>query len=518
MPRALENKRRQGGRAARKARRAEGLSVEMRAVRPGLPGGRYKPLSEPDVQRIHHAALELLERVGMAEVPQIVTDKALSLGCTLNDRGRLCFPAAFVEDVIDGAARNFTLYGRDPRHDIEIGEERVYYGTGGAAVKVLDLETSEHRPSTLRDLYDFARLVDRLDNVCWFTRCVIATDIEDVVDLDINTAYAIAAGTQKHVGMSFVSGETVAPVVKMFDTVLGSEGGFRKRPFCKAHISPVVSPMRYGEDAVSVMLAAIDHGMPINSIIGAQSGATAPAPLAGMLVQSLAETLAGLVLVNLFAPGYPVIFSNWPFVIDLRTGAFSGAGGETAVLNAAAAQMANHYDLPGGVSASMADSKIPDVQAGFEKGVTTLATGLAGGNMIYESAGMFASLMVASFEGFIIDDEMLNVVQRVIRGIEVNDETIGLDVIEEVVNGPGHFLGHDQTIAAMERDYVYPDLGDRDSPDAWLEAGSTDMWQRARLRVREILGEPGPAYISLEADRKIRERFNILLPVKAVRG
>ena len=128
-----------------------------------------------------------------------------------------------------------------------------------------------------------------------------------------------------------------------------------------------------------------------------------PAPLAGMLVHSLAETLAGLILVNLFAPGHPVVFSNWPFVIDLRTGGFSGSGGEISLLNAAAAQMAHHYDLPAGVAASMADAKIPDAQAGYEKAISTLATGLAGANLIYESAGMFASLMGASFEGFVID-------------------------------------------------------------------------------------------------------------------
>ena len=178
-------------------------------------------------------------------------------------------------------------------------------------------------------------------------------------------------------------------------------------------------------------------------------------------------------LVNLFEPGYPVIFSNWPFVIDLRTGAFSGSGGEIAVLNAAAAQMANFYDLPGGVSASMSDSKLPDAQAGFEKAISTLATGLAGGNLIYESAGMFASLLGSSFEGFVIDNEMLSLVQRVIRGIEVDEGTIGLDVIRDVVFGPGHFLGHEQTIGAMERDYYYPSLASRDTPEVWQEARRT---------------------------------------------
>jgi trimethylamine--corrinoid protein Co-methyltransferase len=481
-------------------------------VRPGFEGGRYKPLTGDQVETIHRSALSVLEEIGMGEVPQVVVDQALARGCRLSEDGRLCFPESFVEDVVAGAGRNFVLHGRSPEHDIEVGGSKVYYGTGGAAVQVLDMDSSTYRPSTLADLYDFARLVDRLENVCWFTRCVIATDVTDIFALDINTAYAIAAGTNKPIGTSFSIGSHVGPVIEMFDMIAGGEGGFRERPFCKVHISPVVSPLRYGEDAVDVMLASLEHRMPINSIIGAQSGATAPAPPAGMLVQSVAETLAGLILVNLFAPGYPVIFSNWPFVIDLRTGAFSGSGGEIAVLNAAAAQMANYYDLPGGVSASMSDSKIPDAQAGFEKAITTLATGLAGGNLIYESAGMFASLLGSSFEGFVIDNEMLSVVQRVIRGIEVTEETIGLDVIRDVVSGAGHFLGHEQTIGAMERDYYYPSLANRDTPEVWQEAGASDMRERARARAVEILGTHYPDYISDEADKRIRERFDILLP------
>ena len=504
--------RRSGGRAARHALRAATPADSDRPARPGASGGQYKPLSDAELARLHRAALQALATIGVGEVPPVVVEQALTRGCSLTDTGRLLFPVSLVEDVVAGAARNFVLHGRDPRHDIEVTKRNVHYGTGGAAVKALDLETGRYRPSTLADLYDFARLADRMDYVSWFTRICVATDIAGNFDLDVNTCYAIAAGTTKHIGTSFVVGEHVKPIVAMFDLIAGQEGAFRRRPFCKAHISPVVSPLRYGEDAVGVALAAIEQGMPINSIIAAQSGATAPAPLAGMLVHSLAETLAGLLLVNLFAPGHPVIFSNWPFVIDLRTGSFSGSGGEITLLNAASAQLSNFYDLPSGVAASMADAKVPDAQAGYEKAMSSLAAGLAGANLVYESAGMFASLMGVSFEGFVIDNEMIANALRVVRGIEVNEDTIGLQVIDEVCNGPGHFLGHDQTIAAMERDYLYPDLGDRLSPDAWEEGGAVDIRAKARERAREILASHYPQYIAPEADARIRERFNILLP------
>lgn len=400
---------RSGGRTARVAMRAAPPAVS--AAPPGQTGGAYRPLTDPQIEAIYATALRLLSGLGMGECPPRLVETACANGATY-EGGRLRFPRAMVEDIVAGAAKRFIYHGRDPKHDFEIGGERVYFGTGGAAVQTLDLETGRYRPSTLTDLHDFTRLIDTLPNVGWFTRCCIATDVPDSFDLDVNTAYALIRNTTKPVGTAFTLGEHVAPIVEMFDMALGGAGRFRERPFCKAHISPVVSPMRYGEDAVEVTVACIEQGVPINSIIAAQSGATAPATLAGFLAQSLAETLAGLILVNVFAPGYPVIFSNWPLVIDLRTGTFCGGGGESAVLNAASAQVSNWLGLPSGVACSMADAKAVDAQMGAEKALSAVTAGLAGANMVYESSGMTASLLGASFEAFVLDDEMLGAVHK----------------------------------------------------------------------------------------------------------
>jgi len=502
--------RRSGGRSARVQARTT-PSEQPNPCPPGQIGGQYKPLTDGDLVKIIDAAFHLLDSMGMGDVPRRFQDLALAKGAHLNARGRLCYSRALVEETIDRAAKSFVLYGRDPKHDLEIGGERVFFGTGGAAVQTLDLDSGIYRPSTLRDLYDFTRLIDTLDNVSWFTRCCVATDIPDITDLDVNTAYALLRGTTKHVGTSFTLAENVAPIISMFDQALGGEGAFRKRPFCKAHISPVISPMRYGEDAVDVTFACIEHGVPINAIIAAQSGATAPAPLAGMLAQTTAETLAGLMLVNLIEPGYPMIFSNWPLVIDLRTGAFCGGGGEISLLNAASGQIANHLDLPGGVASSMADAKAVDAQMGMEKAISSLAAGLAGSNLIYESAGMMASLLGASFEAFVLDNEMLSHIHRTIRGIEVNDDTLSIEAIEQAVYGEGHFLGGDDTIAAMQRDYFYPTLADRTDPDTWVYQGADDIWTKARDQARQILASHHPDYLSKHADAWIRDRFHILL-------
>ncbi len=496
-----------GGRKARHQKRAQKPADNPAA--PGQSGGRYQPLSVGDLEQIKSSAIRLLVELGMGEVPDRLAKLLIDHGAQVAG-GRILFPKKLVEDAIRTAPKQFTFHGRDPKRSIEVGGDAVYLGTGGAAVQTLDLDKGLYRSATMNDLHDFTRLQDTLENVSWFTRCCIATDVPDIFDLDVNTAFALLKNTTKPVATAFTVAENVAPIVEMFDIAAGGSGAFAERPFVKAHISPVISPMRYGEDAVDVTFACLEHNIPVSCITAAQAGATAPATLAGFLAQSLAETLASLVMVHVIKPGHPMVFSNWPFVIDLRTGAFAGGGGETALLNAASAQLSNWLGLPSGVSASMSDAKAIDAQYGSEKAMTSLAAALAGGNLIYESSGMTASLLGASFEAFVLDDEMHSNTYRILRGCEVTEENLGFDAICEAVLGDGHFLGSGHTLAAMERDYVYPSLSDRDTPKGWEDAGAKDAWARANARAREILEEHHPTYLTAEQEAEIRTKFNIL--------
>jgi trimethylamine--corrinoid protein Co-methyltransferase len=507
--------------ATRKRRRGTNSRAEMMAKRskppainpapPGPVGGQYKPLSDAQVIQIYDTALKMLAELGMGDAPPKLTEQALKCGATINDLGRLCFSRSMVEDIIAGACKSFTFYGRDPKHTFEVGGDQVYFGTGGAAVQTLDLESKIYRPSTLADLYDFTRLADTLPNISWFTRCCVATDVPDIFELDMNTAYCLMRATQKPVGTNFTLGEHVDPIVDMFDQVAGGPGKFAEQPFCKAHISPIISPMRYGEDAFDVALASIKRGMPLNCITAAMSGATSPATIDGILTASFAETLAALVMVNIFEPGYPMIFSNWPFVIDLRTGAFCGGGGEISIMNAGSAQLANFIGVPSGVASSMSDAKAVDAQMGMEKALSALACGLSGANMVYESSGMMASLLGVSHEAFVIDNEMLSHVYRMIRGVEVTEESMGFEAMKSVITGVGHFIGETQTMEAMERDYYYPKLSDRLEPTTWAEEGAKDMWQRANTKVKDVLANHNPNYIDDDVDKKIRQTHNIKL-------
>ncbi|GAB5445406.1 trimethylamine methyltransferase family protein [Gymnodinialimonas sp.] len=497
-----------GGRQARLAKRAAKPVVDP--CPPGQIGGMYKPLTEAELNSIYDTALRLLAELGLGEVPDRLTKDLLAVGAEDNGAGRVLFPAPLVQAAIDQAAKTFVLHGRDPARSIEVGGNHVHFGTGGAAVQTLDLDTHVYRPSTLADLHDFTRLQDVLPNVSWYTRCCVATDVPDVFDLDVNTVHALLCNTTKPTATSFTLAEHVAPIVEMLDIAAGGPGMFAERPWMKAHISPIISPLRFGEDAVDVVYACIAHNIPMSCITAAQAGATAPATLAGFLAQSLAETLASLVMVHAIQPGFPMVFSNWPLVIDLRTGAFSGGSGETAVLNAASAQLSNWLGLPSGVACSMTDAKAIDAQYGMEKGLTSLAAALAGGNLIYESSGMTASLLGASFEAFVLDDEMHSHTYRALRGIEVSEENLGFDAITQAVLGEGHFLGGAHTFAAMERDYYYPTLANREEPRTWAAEGAKDAWEVAGEKAREILASHKPKYLTPEQDAAIRARFNIL--------
>jgi trimethylamine--corrinoid protein Co-methyltransferase len=478
-----------------------------------MVGGLYRPLGDRDLERIHRAALDVLEQVGFSDPIPSCVELVTAAGGKLNGEGRLLFPRALVEDTLAKAARCFPLYARDPDRDLEPCGKRVYFGTAGAAVHIVEPETGAYRDSTLADLYDIARLVDKMDHIHFFQRPIVLRDMTEARELDINTCYASVAGTSKHVGTSFFQPEHVEETLQMLHMIAGGEDKWRARPFVSMSACFVVPPLKFAEDACRCLEAGVRGGAPILLLAAGQAGATSPAALAGAVAQEVAEVLAGLVYVNLISPGHPCIFGSWPFVSDLRTGAMSGGSGEQALLSAACAQMAHFYDLPGSVPAGMTDSKVPDAQSGFEKGYTVALAAQAGGNLIYESAGMHASLLGFCFESCVIDNDMLGSIMRTVRGIEVTDESLSVETVRQVCyDGPGHFLGHPQTLELMEKDYVYPDVGDRSSPKEWAEQGSTHVIQRARRRTKEILSSHYPDHIDRALDAKIRERFPIRLP------
>jgi trimethylamine--corrinoid protein Co-methyltransferase len=485
----------------------------MPALPPGLEGGQYRPLADSDVQRIHDAALRVLERTGVEVLDSECRSILAAAGATVDAaRNRVYMPRSLVERALRTANRDVVLYSRDGRTDLHLRGNRVHLGTGGAAVYILDLDTGQPRETALRDLYDIGRMVEGLDNIHFYLRPVVARDV-GVEEIDVNTFYACLAATHKHVMGGCYFARKVPLLRRLGVLLAGGEEQFLARPCLSLNLGYVVSPLRFAPETVETLTAAVRAGLPVSLVSAPLSGATAPAALAGALVQVIAEELAGLVYVQLLRPGHPLLLGGMPLVTDLRTGGMIGGCAELAVMNAAAAQMCHFYGLPIYNTCGLTESKLPDVQAGFEKGLTVAATALAGAQYNHHAAGMLESMLTVAYENYLIDDDLNGQVMRLVRGMEINDDTLSVDVIHETcTDGPGHYLGHEQTLRLMNSEYYYPHTADRATRADWQAAGGLDMRERARRRAREILRTSFPEVVPPDVDAAIRAEFNIALP------
>lgn len=490
-------------------------------ARPAVPGGGYLPLGPNDIERIHEAVLTVLETVGFADAIPSCIAALTGIGAELGTDGRIRFPRNLVLDTIGRAARHITLHGQHPRHDMRLDGRRVYYGTAGVAVNLVDAGERTYRESRLRDIYDAARLAEGLDNIHFFQRPMVARDIADPLELDFNTLYACVSGTSKHVGTSFTVRGNVKPALEMLYMIAGGEEKFRARPFVSNSNAFVVSPMKFAEDACGVLEECVKGGLPVLLLSVGQVGSTAPAALAGAVVQTVAEVLAALVYVNALRPGHPAIFGAWPFASDRRTGAMAGGSAEQAMLGVACAQMARFYDLPCGTAAGMTDAKLPDVQSGYEKGITDLIAALSGADLVYEAAGMHASLLGFCLESLIIDNDMLGLCLHGRAGMDVDAGQLSAAVIAETcLDGPGHYLSHPQTVKLARSGQFHPLVGERWSPREWEEKGRPDIVLRAVAEKQRVLAARFPRHVPRAMDERLRARFGdlICLPRAAMGG
>ena len=499
-------------------RKRESTNPQFAHLPPGLDGGQYKPLKDTDVLRIHEAALSVLERTGVEIMASECRDIMEKAGARVDTgKNRVFIPRQMVEAALQTVNRDVVLYSRDGSMDLHLRGKRVHLGTGGAAVTVLDLESGRARESRLRDLYDIGRLVDTLDNIHFFLRPVVAREVSND-NIDVNTFYACLAATRKHVMGGCYFPEKVADIKRMGVMIAGGEAQFLARPFLSFNLCWMVSPLRFATETTATLAETVRAGIPVSLVSAPQAGATSPASLVGTLVQVVAEELAGITYVQLLKPGHPLLMGGMPLVSDLRTGGMIGGTAELALMNAASAQMTHFYGVPVYSSSALTDSKIPDAQAGFEKGLTTAVVALAGAQYNHHSAGMLESMLAVAYEQYIIDDDINGQAMRLVRGLEVTEDSLSLDVIHDVCNGEGHYLGHPQTLALMASEYHYPHTADRGTRADWEGAGALDMRERARRQARATLKSYFPEIIPPSVDAQLRENFNILLPREIMRA
>ena len=476
-------------------------------------GGGLDLLDENAISRLHNAALQILSETGLAEAPDSVIELAVEAGATLSEEGRLCLPPALVEEVLASLPNTLKLYGRRSGLDLQLGAGQVHVGTGGASPEVLDLETQCYRPSTLDDVAQAARIVDAMPHIHFFSRPMVARNIDDPVAMEVNTAFACLSCTAKHVMVSASSVAAVDAIAELVYRIAGSREAFEAAPFLSLNVNHVVPPLRFDPDSAKVLVRAVECGIPVMVNTFGQLGASSPVTIAGCVAQTTAETLAGMVLVWLAAKQFgtkpAAIFGPRPMVTDLRTGAMSGGGGEQAKLTAAAIQMARHYGLPSSTIAGATDAKWPDAQSGYEKSLSITLALQAGADFITQAAGTQASLMGTALESYVIDNDMLGGILSAHSLIEVSDETLDPTAIHLAATEVGHFLGEPETLARMNSDFLYPEIGDRRTIGEWHEDGAPQIWQRAHDRVLAILAGPAAELIPIELVAELTAEFNL---------
>ena len=474
-------------------------------------GGRFKPLSDSRIQQIDLTARGILRNIGCSCDSESVTNLLLDAGAVRLENSRIGFPDDVVDETLAAANRQLVLCGQDPVHDLKLEPTQVYLGTGGASPNVIDLDTGVYRPSSLRDLYDLARLVDGLDNIQFFSRPVVAGDMDTPKLLDLNTAFAALKGTSKHVCTSISCPSHVGPVAKMCHAIAGGRGAFTERPFLSVLVNHVASPLRLVGEACEVLVAAVRHGLPVHINSFSLLGASTPVTIAGTLAQNIAETMAGVLLACSVDPKAAFVFGPRPMVTDLRTGALTGGSGEQAFLTASAVQLSRHLDLPNSTIAGATDSKAADAQSGYEKALSVTMAAHAGCNLITQACGTQASLMACSFGGMVVDNDMLGSILRSLHDHDLGAVDKAEASILEAVEGDGHFLGHTETMQRMKTDFLYPLVADRTSHEAWTENGSRQVIDRARDLAISILQQHHPSHLDAGIEAGLRKRFPLRL-------
>ena len=447
-------------------------------------------LSKEKIEEIHVASLRVLEETGIMVNSENALKIFIEMGADVDkDKKIVYIPEHLVKEALKRVPSVVKMYSRDGKLSMLLTKNKVHYNPGSAALYVLDRETGEMRRPLSEDFRQFVRLVDAMENIHAQSTAMVVSDVPEIV-ADRYRLYIVLKNSTKPIITGAFTIEGVHDMKKMLETVLGGEKELRKRPLA-IFDACVSSPLEWSEITVQNLIDCVNYGIPVEVITAPQVGGTAPATLAGTLVQLNAEVLSGIVLTQMIKPGTPVIYGGSPCVLDMRTGTGRLAAIEAVMICCAYAQMGKYYDLPTHGYLGLSDAKTIDAQAGLEASIGLILGALAGINNI-AGPGMLSFENCQSFEKLVIDNEICGYALRFLRGIQVNEETLALDVIKRV--GPkGHFLAQKHTnkwfrIEEYMPSYVIDTRSERD----WLEKGAKDIVKRAKERVDEVLKEHEP--------------------------
>ena len=457
-------------------------------------------LTQEKIELLNEASLKVLEETGYI----IKNEEALEIfkkaGATVDQKKELVrIPRELVLNAIKTSPSKLTFYGKIDS-EIKLGEKnKTYFMNGYGSVNYFDWKTKKRRPNTKKDLENYVKIIDKMENCSIYYNEVTPQDIPTEV-IDIHNAQVVLEYTEKPCFLEAWSIEGLKTIIEMIKIISGKD--WVKKPVFGIQLC-TISPLIIDAPSGKRMLEIARHGIPL--VFGSlpQSGATAPATLAGTLVLLNAESLGGLTLTQLINPGTPFVFNNYAAAMDQQYGVFASGGPEMSLMQAAMTQMIQHYGMLQAGTSGGTESNSIDIQAGIEKSISTLYTALNGVELIHGAiSGWVQSLLSHCPAMAIISNEMCDLVIRLLKGIDVTEDTLAVDIIKEV--GPaGNFLTHPSTLKYFKSENWIPHLMRRINVKTWEDIGKREILDFAQEKVDEILSEKPVSYISDSAKEEI---------------
>ena len=464
-------------------------------------------LTNDEVESVHHASLDILQNVGIHVTLKEAQDMFAKNGAIVDYEKNIAkFPPDVVMDYVRKAPTEFALYSRNSKFDMFLTPGNAYFGFGPGPTRFLDIDTGRAREATLNDLDKLIRLADSLENFSFISELVYPTDVPPAVTTQYIWASAFK-NSSKHMQMYIEGADYVRDGIAMASAVSGSEEALAKKPIID-FLGCVGQPLTYETKLITGFMEAAKHKIPVYVQSGAMAGATGPATLAGTLALCNAEILSGIVVLQMTNPGTPVVYMNWARIFDMKSANVTFNSPEFVKLRIAVGQLVRRcYHIPFASPGFQVDSKMLDVQAGYEKYVTLISM-LAGANVMLGETVSGANHTDPL--GWIIDDELAANYKQIMKGFPVNNETLALDVVRSVGTGPGrNFLGTKHTHEHFrENQWLDYTISDRRSDTIWEKDGAKDAKQRARKKLEERLThqpEQLPNDVQKELDRIVSD-------------
>ena len=472
-----------------------------------------KLLADEDLEKIHSATLDILENKGVLFTRAEAVDIFQKEGLQVKD-GIVKFPPDVVEEAISRIPEKFVRRGLRPEHDVRMGEGDCYFGGGSLPLYIVNANTFKRRKALKEDMIKFARLVDGLPNFSVGNGVVKPWDVPDSVIHAVWMQNILKNTSKPSCCWYAVSPQMAQDTISILAAASGGPDELKERKTWALTACPIAG-LKFGDSIIGLIEMA-RAGIPVEVMDTPFPGSMNPVTLAGSLVLSNATILSAMVLSQIINPGTPVVYALYGGIMDMASGTHAFSTPETALYNIAAVQLCRRYGIPSNMAAPTSDSKVPDAQAAYEKMMIALIPALAGADSLTLLGGILDFGLSASYEQMVIDNEMAGQILRILKGFEVTEETLAVDLIKTTDHG-GQYLDSEHTIRHFRDVFWFPFVSDRQVRELWEQKGSKDINRRAGELAEKIIAENQPSPLSEARTAEVDKAVEMILKREKVR-